>query len=329
MSWIAAVNDRSSHLSATPIGGGVSIVFSLLLGLILQMSTFQVIPYYILLLIIGIFLLAVIGFLDDLLEVSIIYRLIVQFGIVSIFLVLSFSTLTITSAVGKMALFAATLFVLVWWINLYNFMDGIDGIAAIQSISILVCYLVLISLRVQEGDVIAREILTYSIVVCLASVTGFIVFNWSPAKIFMGDVGSLPIPYFIGVIAIIGLFSKLAPIWSWIIPTGVFTVDASYTLGRRILQREIWWKPHRTHAYQNLAVWLQAKHNKGDEVRTRAAAHRLVSLLILVFNIFWLTPLALFSQAYPSFGILILVVAWFPILLYAVYWSRTLYEKHS
>jgi Fuc2NAc and GlcNAc transferase len=143
---------------------------------------------------------------------------------------------------------------IVWLINLYNFMDGIDGIAAAEAVTV---GSVAGALLWWAGD---RGLAGASAVIAAAS-GGFLLWNWSPAKIFMGDVGSAVIGYVFAILAIASENSGKLFIWQWVLLLGVFVSDATVTLVRRALHGERVYQPHKRHAYQRAvqAGWTHAR----------------------------------------------------------------------
>jgi len=186
-------------------------------------------------------------------------------------------------------------------INLYNFMDGIDGIASVEAITVCLSGAGLVWLI----DPVAT---TGLLAILFAAATiGFLVWNFPPAKIFMGDVGS----GFIGIM--IALFtiqaSWVAPqlLWSWLILLGVFMVDATVTLFRRVCRKEKFYQAHCSHAYQHAARVL--------------GSHRMVTLAVLTMNLVWLLPIAALVAIQQLDGIVGLVLAYLPLLWLSYYFK--------
>ncbi|HEU5207807.1 MAG TPA: hypothetical protein VFU06_00235, partial [Longimicrobiales bacterium] len=132
---------------------------------------------------------------------------------------------------------------IVWLINLYNFMDGIDGIAASEALVVCAVGALLASLMGASSVAIAAAVIA-------AAAAGFLVWNWDPAKIFMGDVGSGLLGYCIAVVALGSENLGGPPLFVWLVLGAVFFVDATVTLLRRVLHGEVWFVAHRRHAYQ-------------------------------------------------------------------------------
>lgn len=184
---------------------------------------------------------------------------------------------------------------LVWLLNLYNFMDGIDGIAAMESISFGV-FLVL------AGWVTSGESALAGWVV-IASVAGFAVWNWAPAKIFMGDVGSAFLGFCLGLLAVAAVSRWSIPLAASLIVLGVFVVDATFTLLVRMATGQRWHEAHRSHAYQYASRQYQS--------------HARVTLSVLAINLFWLIPLALLACFYSGYAWFILLIAYLPLVFLA------------
>ena len=138
--------------------------------------------------------------------------------------------------------------------------------------------------------------------VLAASATGFLLWNWYPAKIFMGDVGSGFIGYCFGALTLLTFFHHDLSLFVPLILLGVFVIDASVTLGKRLLRGGAWYAPHRTHAYQHLA---------------QRYGHERTSLWVATVNLFWLAPWAALAQWHPAYSLLWLASAWSPLIVAA------------
>lgn len=290
-------NERSSHESVTPRGGGVCIVvlFLLAVGYLHFVGGMPTSVFWAL--VVGAVSVAGVGFADDHSDVSALLRFLIQSAA---------ATFAITMLGGlpeiqlgeyrvDLGLPGDVLSVVftVWLINLYNFMDGIDGIAAVESVCITGGALAILP----YGE---SMFFTTLLVVHLAATLGFLCWNWPPAKIFMGDVGSGFIGFVLAMFAIISCSLELLSIWVWLILAGVFIVDATITLVTRAIYGESLHQAHNNHAYQKLA----RRFNK----------HLPVTLGVLVINLFWLLPLAWLASTWPEQGWLTTLVAWFPLV---------------
>ena len=182
---------------------------------------------------------------------------------------------------------------IVWMINLFNFMDGIDGIASVEAITTVIGGALLWLLAGSgSGWVLC--------VVFAASVAGFLIWNWPPAKIFMGDAGS----GFLGLmVAIFSLWcGQSTPhlFWAWFILIGCFMVDATTTLIRRVIRGEKFSEAHRCHAYQH------ASRQHGS--------HKKVTLACGAINLFWLLPIATMVALRTIDGVVGVIIAYVPLV---------------
>lgn len=274
-------NERSSHALPTPKGGGVAIAISSLAAMGL-LCVLGIMPTHLFLALApGGAAVAAVGLIDDIKPLTARLRLLVHFmaagwAVVCIGPVPFFHHYAAATPELQWFSYAASTVGIVWFLNMYNFMDGIDGIAASQAVfmSIGVAVLALFS-----GGV--AYIAAAAAVIGAAS-CGFLLWNWPPAKIFMGDVGS---GYLGFVFAVLGLATgghshSAFGVWSCLILTGVFAVDATFTVVRRFLRGEQVTLPHRTHAFQLL---------------TQRLGHRNVTLCVALVNVAWVLPCALAS----------------------------------
>jgi Fuc2NAc and GlcNAc transferase len=293
---------RSSHEVPTPRGGGAGIVVAYIAAMVVLTSLHRLDIRLALALLGGGALMAFVGFLDDRNSLSARFRIVIHFiAAIWVVNVLANSPAVLTQTwdfAGSWIGRAAVVIGLVWVSNLFNFMDGIDGIAASEAVFALAAgaclhwYL--------GGD----PGLTLAMILLAAATLGFLRWNWPPAKIFMGDVGS----GFLGIeIGVFGLASSQSGVlnWGvWMILGGVFIVDATVTLLRRIWRGDRWFEPHRTHAYQHLA--------------RRWGSHGRVTAAVSVVNACWLFPLAWVAATQPRLAYAVLAVALAPLLGLAV-----------
>ncbi|EPJ48858.1 MAG: hypothetical protein OFPI_27300 [Osedax symbiont Rs2] len=294
-------NYRSSHTVPTPRGGGIAIVICFLLSVIFSgYYNLLSLPVSSLLFVSG-FMVALVGWLDDHGHVNARWRLLVHFtasGMIVIVLgglpILSFFELDIDF--GLLGYPVATVGV-VWMLNLYNFMDGIDGLASVQAvISSVVLGCILYFLYKQNGLAEVHWFLS-------VSVLGFLVWNLPPAKIFMGDAGSGFLGFMLAGLLLMSSQIDQSLFWAWLIMLGVFIVDSTYTLFRRLANGAKVYEAHRTHAYQ------YATRHFGN--------HRFVTFAVIAINIIWLAPIAYFVACYKLDGLLGLLIAYTPLLLLA------------
>jgi UDP-N-acetylmuramyl pentapeptide phosphotransferase/UDP-N-acetylglucosamine-1-phosphate transferase len=235
-------NERSSHAAPTPRGGGIAVTAGILAAWLAFILTGVVPPLFITVLL-GAAILAGVSWLDDLRGLPAGVRLLAQFAAV----VAGLAALVPAAAPlpdWPMAVFlipAALLWV--WFVNLFNFMDGIDGIAGSEAAAIGIGLLLFGGFGAGQGW--AGAPLAAAVA---AAALGFLVWNWAPARIFLGDVGSVPLGYLLGFLL---LWAATSGNWriALILPL-YFLADATITLARRLARRELVWQPHRQHFYQ-------------------------------------------------------------------------------
>lgn len=240
-SLVAQVNERSSHTVPTPHGGGIAIAITWFIGLFYLYLENQIDSNLFYPLMVGV-IIAVVSFLDDVYELSPKLRLVAQ-GIVAFgglwFLggleSINFYFFEITNPIIT-NLFA--FFMIIWFINLYNFLDGINGYAGSEAVFLASAGFILFG----GGHFIVLAV----------SVLGFLYWNWNRAKIFMGDVGSTLLGYNVAIFTIYYANIENSNLWIWIILFGVFWFDATLTLIRRKLNGEKLSLAHKKHAYQRL-----------------------------------------------------------------------------
>ena len=256
-------NTRSSHVHPTPRGGGVvfvSIFYLFLLGL-WKMEWISS-SFFIALL--GGIPVALIGYCDDLYSVRAQWRILVHIASA----IWGITWLGLVDDVQ----FVFAILLTIWFINLYNFMDGIDGLAASEAV-----FVALIS-----GVVLIQSDFGLSLT-CFGlafSVFGFLYWNWSPAKIFMGDIGSGFLGYLFSILMWSTVSTHVLPLFFWLILLAVFLFDATYTLLRRMIQRKKWYEAHREHIYQKMVQ--------------NGLAHYQMTLIVILVNMVILLPLALY-----------------------------------
>ncbi len=236
-------NERSSHQNPTPRGGGIAIVAVVLAAAALIALLAAPAPAGLWPVLAGAGLLAGISWLDDLKRISALPRLAAQIAAVAAGLaLLPAENLVFQGLLGELPDRLLTGLVWVWFINLFNFMDGIDGIAGVEAACIGAgLFMVLQGLGSHAGlGLIALAI--------SGAALGFLWWNWQPARIFLGDVGSVPLGYLLGWLL---LSAAAAGAWApaLILPL-YYLADASLTLVRRLLRGERIWAAHRQHAYQ-------------------------------------------------------------------------------
>ncbi|MFR0688325.1 MraY family glycosyltransferase [Enterobacterales bacterium AE_CKDN230030158-1A_HGKHYDSX7] len=291
-------NARSSHQIPTPRGGGVAIVLGFLgflplagvLGAVDGKSLLALLPAGA--------LVAAIGFLDDHRHIPARWRLLGHF-VAALWLLCWLGGVPAlpvpwgTLDLGLLGDFLGLVF-LVWLLNLYNFMDGIDGIAGLEAISVCIGGALC-------GWALGAPQLAWLPLILGLAAAGFLVWNFPPARIFMGDAGSGFLGLILGGLALQAGEVAPALVWSWLILLGVFVVDATFTLIHRLLRGERVYEAHRSHAYQRAS--------------RRYGSHLRVSLGVTAINTLWLMPLALLVALGHVSGLLALIVAYAPLVL--------------
>ena len=291
---------RSSHSIPVPVGGGLSFL-ACFYAYCTYLFLTELLSKPVFIALWGGLAVAALGLLDDIRSLKVSTRVGVQFA-AAIWTVLWLDAspaiqiggwqLDIPWLVALLSIVA-----MVWLINLYNFMDGIDGLAGSECCFVTVMSLLLV---INAGD----QVMVQLSAALGLSVAGFLVFNWPPAKIFMGDVGSGFLGYCLGTLALISMLNSSMTLWSWLLLLGIFVVDATVTLFRRVSSQQKWFEGHNSHAYQHAARTF--------------GSHRLVTLIVLLINLFWLTPLALYATAYPGLGIYLTLTGMIPLALLAL-----------
>ena len=240
-SLVAEVNERSSHTVPTPHGGGIAIAVVWFIGLLYLKYTAQIESSLFYALLFGV-LISVVSFFDDIYELSPKVRLVAQAtvaagGLLSIGGLNDLDLFIFTINNQFITNIFAFLFI-VWYINLYNFLDGINGYAGSEAVFLGIAGFVLFG-----GGHFA---------VLVVAVLGFLVWNYNHAKIFMGDVGSTLLGYNVAVFTLYYANQEPSNLWIWIVLFGVFWFDATLTLIRRKLNGERLSQAHKKHAYQRL-----------------------------------------------------------------------------
>lgn len=296
--------DRSSHSIPTPKIGGVVIVLSSLCFMISTIfihneenTGFEILGLLML-------CLGLVAFIDDLKGLNIVIRGIsyLLFSTVFVFFYSDFVVLDLIELVSLFVIVVA----MMWVINLYNFMDGADGLAAIQALIALLPTGVIFFLS-------GKVELAFLCFVISASTAGFLFWNWPPAKIFMGDVGSCVLGFVIGALAYISYTLDIIPIHIWLILMSVFIVDSTLTLLMRILSGEKWYMAHSSHAYQR---YLQMGHN-----------HKQLVSNFLIFDIIVLLPAAWIAYKYPDYKLHMLIIVYIFVSMLWFY-MQWLYKRY-
>jgi len=296
---MAYPNHRSSHQKITPQGGGGGVVLSTsLVGLLVVIFFSWDFGFWLL----GLgFMIAVVGFRDDTHHVAAYWRFMIQLALAMILLAI-LGHMPALSLWGNwqltgVLLSIALLFAAVWWINLFNFMDGIDGLAAAQALFML---LAIAGLLLWQHGWLWHKPEWFFLLILASAIMGFLWLNWPPAKIFMGDVGSTYVAFVVFAITLYVIKQAYISYGTVLILAAVFVTDATVTLLRRMCTGERWYEAHRTHAYQKLSQSWQS--------------HKAVTLFVASINIFWLLPLAAMTIIWPYLTYIFLIIAYLPLV---------------
>lgn len=242
-------NDRSLHSIPVPRTGGLAILVGIAISSIL-LPLVLTIHADIIYIAIGAFLVAVVSFIDDCYNLSVKLRFSVH-GLVAVLLIIGgyqIMEVHLPSLLLEfnyyISIFLTILFI-IWLINLYNFMDGIDGFSGGMAVFGFATLSVF-------GWLSSNEIYFILSLSISAASLGFLLFNFPPAKIFMGDAGSSTIGFLVGAFIIWGNNENIIAFWQSLLIFSPFIVDATVTLASRIINKERFWEAHKTHYYQRL-----------------------------------------------------------------------------
>jgi Fuc2NAc and GlcNAc transferase len=292
---IAHPGERQSHAIATPTGGGLGLVFSIIvttlcLQLILPLPGFwwqNMLP--------GILLLAIVGWRDDKLPVSSLARLLVQLAASFWLLGFGWSQFSLTGV----ALFICMIVAIVWLMNLYNFMDGSNGMAGFQGVFTGLMLAVLFQIDGQyEMALIALAV--------AAACGGFLPLNFPRARVFMGDVASVPLGFIFASLAVYGIQTGSFSLPVFILIMSVFLVDATLTLLARALSGERWYTAHARHVYQRLIA--------------QGWSHSQVLVVYQAINVILVLPAIVLANTYPLYA---MVTVGLTLLLLGTCWHFT------
>jgi UDP-N-acetylmuramyl pentapeptide phosphotransferase/UDP-N-acetylglucosamine-1-phosphate transferase len=264
-------NERSLHDMPTPKGGGIAIVITWYIGISILFFSGIIERSLFFALMCGI-LLAIVSLIDDIRGLQPVIRLIVQFiTAIMAFIFLEGLRPLIMPAISfnyNFLVYPVAIIGMVWFINLFNFMDGVDGFASLEAIILCSVFFVF----------------TWSIasVLLIACITGFLYWNWPKASIFMGDVGSTQLGFILVVLGIYFHNTYQLSILNWIMLTSPFWFDATLTLFRRWRNREKLSEAHRKHVYQRI---VQA-----------GFSHEKVNIFLILINLFIIMLIILYRE---------------------------------
>lgn len=298
--FIAIPVTRSSHSISTPTGAGFVVAITYIFVSLPLLNIFEFQPTEkITYLYLGLLFATFYGFYDDLKDRGTKPKLIVQIilagGLIFTFYEYLNSAIPYESIIFKFISIFLLYFFLVWLSNVINFMDGIDGMLGSGIILILLSSSILMTL------IGTHSVNIFSLSILIPILLGFLYFNFSKSKLFLGDSGSLFLAYFLSFFVLETMSNQELSGWVWLILFSHFLTETTLTTILRIFLTKDWFKAHKSHAYQNLARVLDS--------------HVKVTLSSIVFHILWLLPLAYLAVQKPNLGFELFVLSSFPVLI--------------
>jgi Fuc2NAc and GlcNAc transferase len=275
---IALPGERQSHQRATPTGGGLGLIFSIVITTVCLELMISLPDYWWQNVLPGVVLLTIVGWRDDKFPVSQLLRLLVQLA-VSIWL-LGFGWWDVS--LTDMAFLAVAIVAMVWLMNVYNFMDGSNGMAGFQGVFAGVTMAVLFQMA-------GEYTMALIAVVVAAACAGFLPLNFPQARVFMGDVSSVPLGFLFASFAVYGVQTGSMSLPLSILIMSVFLVDATLTLLSRAFRGERWYTAHAQHVYQRLIA--------------KGWSHSRVLVAYQVINVIWVLPAIVLAKIYPQYAI--------------------------
>ena len=300
--FIDKPSNRSSHSSPIPTAGGLAILFSYLVYVVSLFYTYNIQENSFFVLLAALLPIIIIGLIDDLSEINIFARLLAQL-FSALFIIYYFQ---ISKNIFDVNLYSQSSFIIIilsillsmWLMNLYNFMDGIDGYASSECI--FVCFSASFIAYINDpNNLIYIYVLGFGL-----SNLGFIIRNWHPAKIFMGDTGSITTGCILAFFIFFSASESVISIYTWLILLSIFISDSTYTLFVRIVTKKDISKPHLTHGFH-----IMAKNKK---------SHLFATKTMIILNIIWVLPLAILSNLFMNYHIIISFIAYLPLVLYLI-----------
>ncbi len=306
-SFLDTPNARSSHDVPTPRGAGLALMPLIIFGMVMNLALHEgqiIHQNSYLTVLVSVIFLSLISWLDDVRKkgLSAKVRLLAQIVVVAAPLCfLDNDTLVFQGFLPLWLDRVVAAFAWLWFINLFNFMDGINGISGVQTVSMMLGILVLYA--VQD---IGTEYSALTAALIIGAALGFLVWNWGKAKIFLGDIGSIGLGYLCGFLLL--LLAADGSLWAALALPLYYVMDATVTLLKRIINREKIWEAHRKHYYQAATV-------KG------ALSHAQTALSIASVNAV-LIVLALYSTTAGAWILLPAVIVVYALMRYFKYCKR-------
>lgn len=294
---------RTLHEKPVPRGGGIVFSLVFMLGVLILWLLGIASLELMLAICIGGGVATLFGFMDDIMEFKVIPKLAMQVSLAGwVLFCFDGGTLPHLCWMPTWPVWLLTWFLLVWMMNLYNFMDGIDGMAGSGAVFMAGVAAIVVFINGNSNMALVLALLSIS---CL----GFLLFNWTPASIFMGDSGSIFLGYCFGALILKTVMDGGMSFWTWLVIFGYFLGDTTTTLLLRIIIVKKY-VPHRSHAYQNLArIW---------------GSHLKVTCLVIVYHCVWLLPLAIWSTLQRETAPIAAVLALAPAILWTLRYGPAL-----
>jgi len=272
---IALPGERQSHRSATPTGGGLGLVFSIVLvslclELMVSLPFFwwkNMLP--------GVMLLTIVGWRDDKIPVSPLLRLLIQLAVS--FWLIGFDWWDFPWR--EQVFWACAIVAVIWLMNLYNFMDGSNGMAGFQGVFAGMTMALLFQLGGESSMALVA-------LVTAAACAGFLPLNFPVARVFMGDASSVPLGFIFAAFAVYGIQTGSLGLMLSILVMSVFIVDATLTLLARAFRGERWYTAHARHVYQRLIA--------------QGWSHRKVLVVYQAINVLLVLPAIALAKIYPQ-----------------------------
>tara|TARA_B110000008_G_scaffold36588_1_gene33039 strand:- start:7160 stop:8212 length:1053 start_codon:yes stop_codon:yes gene_type:complete len=278
---LANPNFRSLHENPIPKGGGIVFSFIFVVCIIVLWFQGKLSENLFWVLGVGGFIAALFGFIDDLINIRASRKLLVQVFL-SVWVLFWFDggPLSNIALIPNFIAVPLSIFFMVWMINAYNFMDGVDGMAVAGAV--FVSGSLALVMLLTHGSL---EVTTLFLLLIM-SIGAFIVFNWPPASIFMGDAGSVFLGYVFGSLILFTVMNVEIIIWTWLTVFGYFFADTTVTQIARVILVKKWYGAHRSHAYQNLARITDS--------------HLKITLGVTFYHLVWILPLTFWTVIQPE-----------------------------
>ena len=273
----AQPGERQSHSLATPTGGGLGLIFSIVVTTVCLQLFIPLPDFWWQNMLPGVVLLAIVGWRDDKFSVSSMIRLLVQLAVSLWLLGFGWSEFSLKG----MGLLAVTAVAMVWLMNLYNFMDGSNGMAGFQGVFAGMTMAVFFQIGGQHTMALVA-------LVVAAACAGFLPLNFPQARVFMGDVGSVPLGFIFASLSVFGVMTGSLNLPVAMLIMSVFIVDATLTLLSRVFRGERWYTAHAQHVYQRLIA--------------QGWSHRQVLLIYQAVNVIVVLPALVLAEIYPQFA---------------------------